>query len=245
MSITLTREMFSRLSESSRYDVLRVFGEITVEKPLVVSSAFESASLTFGPPLVLPDYSKRNLLSGSKNERNPRIGCLNDPWADLPDAVLSAILDEVEANLAKAVPVAMPVAVPVPVAMPVPVPVPVAVSEQIPSVVPSDKAKIRIAQSFPIAKPSDLYSLAPLKHIHKICEEIDAGLFVSNTNSAVWTRGGNHHHQNWDVKKVVMIVNQLQPATSLQINYALPTMDRYRVTAILRELRKQGIVIVS
>jgi hypothetical protein len=104
---------------------------------------------------------------------------------------------------------------------------------------------VRVAENYPIAKANNLYSLAPLADLHRICKEIDEGRFISNSKSIKWTKGSRFHHMDWDVKRVLMEVKCLQPATSLQIDQALPTMDRYRVTAILRELRKQGILIVS
>ena len=185
--------MFSKLSSACRDEILDAFASSALNtvknilstgsrndvKPenTATTTAFESAKLTFGKPLVLPVYNKV---------------------------------------------VAEPV---------------IAVS--------AEKKVVRIASNFPVAKPTDLYSLVDYKEIGRICKEIDAGLFVSNTKCAVWTKGGNYHHMNWDVKSVVMEVKFLQPATSLQIDQALPTMDRYRITAILRELRKQGILIVS
>jgi hypothetical protein len=96
-----------------------------------------------------------------------------------------------------------------------------------------------------MTKATDLYRIATLPEIHQICKEIDEGLFVSNSKGVSWSKGSKYHHMNWDVKRVFMEVKYLQPATSLQIDQALPTMDHYRVTAILRELRKQGMVIVS
>lgn len=203
MSITLSHEMFASLSKSSRDEILEAFSNaavktvkelLKVEPETVVNSVFESASLTFGKPLVLPKYDRSE-------------------------------------------PVAVAEPVPVAVAEPVHVaePQPVLITEK----------KVRIASNFPIAKPTDRYSLVDYKEIGRICKEIDDGLFISNTKCAVWTKGGKHHHMDWDVKRVVMEVKYLQPATSLQIDHALPTMDRRRVTAVLRELRKQGILIVS
>lgn len=202
MSITLSHEMFASLSKSSRDEILEAFSNaavktvkemLKVEPETVVNSVFESASLTFGKPLVLPMYDRSE-------------------------------------------PVALAEPQPVALAEPQPVTEPVLVTE---------KKVIRIASNFPIAKPTDLYSVVDYKEIGRICKEIDDGLFISNTKCAVWTKGGKHHHMDWDVKRVVMEVKYLQPATSLQIDHALPTMDRRRVTAILRELRKQGILIVS
>jgi hypothetical protein len=193
--------MFSMLSTACRDEILNAFSNAAVKKvketlkvetEVLVNSAFDSASLTFGKPLVLPNYKMYDVA---------------EPVAET---------------------------VPVPVAEPVAVPVPV-----------PQKKVVRIASSFPIAKPTDRYSLAPLADIGRICKEMDEGLFVSNTKCAVWTKGGKHHHMDWDVKRVVMEVKYLQPATSVQIDRALVTMDRNRLTAVLRELRKQGILIVS
>jgi hypothetical protein len=184
MSITLSHEMFTSLSKSSQDEILQAFsnvavktvkGSLKVEPEVVVNTAFESAALTFGKPLVLPNYNR------SKDTPEPLI----------------------------------------------------------------ETPVIRVAPRYPIAKATDLYSLATLADMHRICKDMDAGLFVSNSKGVTWSKGSRFHHMDWDVKRVAMEVKYLQPATSLQINQALPTMDRYRVTAILRELRKQGMVIVS
>lgn len=192
--------MFSMLSKNSRDEILAVFGgpsfKVLKEEPkgeISSNTAFESASLTFSKPLVLP-------------VRQPE---------PLPVAT-SIVVEENE---------------------------PEPVAEDIAPV--QKNAVIRVAQSYPIAKATDLYSVAPLADLHRICKEIDDGLFISNAKSADWSKGGKYHHMNWDVKRVVMSVNSMAPATSLQIDRDLLTMDRYRITAILRELRKQGILIVS
>jgi hypothetical protein len=184
MSITLSHEMFTSLSKSCQNEILQSFGNAAVNtvkdllevNPGVISAtAFESAALTFGMPLVLPNYNRSE---------------------DTPEPLIE---------------------------------VPV----------------IRVAPRYPMTKATDLYRIATLPEIHKICKEVDAGLFVSNSKGVSWSKGSKYHHMNWDVKRVFMEVKYLQPATSLQIDQALPTMDRYRVSAILRELRKQGMVIVS
>ena len=201
MSITLSHEMFTSLSKSCRDEILEAFmnaavqtikqrliePEATVNEPVAIEAqdvvpmtAFESASLSFGGPLILPDYK------------------------------LACNVEQIE---------------------------PVAVTEPIP--------QKRVAKSYPVAYPNDLYTVAPLKDIQSICNEIDNGLFISNVKSADWSKGGRYHHMNWDVKRVFMAVKYLQQATSIQINKALPTMPRYRVSSILRELRKQGLLIVS
>jgi len=184
MSITLSHEMFASLSKSCQDEILQAFGNaavntvkelLKVEPEVPANTAFESAALTFGKPLVLPNYNQ--------SEDTP------EPLTETP--------------------------------------------------------VIRVAPRYPIAKTTDLYSIATLQDICRICKEIDAGLFVSNSKGVSWSKGSKFHHMDWDVKRVFMEVKYLQPATSLQIDQALPTMDRYRITAILRELRKQGMVIVS
>ncbi len=191
MSITLSHQMFASLSKSCQNEILEAFSttSLDVVKKLLnmnKNTAFESASLTYGKPLVLPNYNRGN----------------------------DVMAEPVAEPLAKAEPM------------------------------PENKV-VRIASNFPVAKSTDLYSTAHYSVIGKICQEIDEGLFVSNSKSIDWSQGSRYHHKNWDVMRVVMIVNQLKPATSLQVDQALPTMDRHRVTAILRELRKQGILIVN
>ena len=177
--------MFTSLSKSAQDEILRAFGNtadkaiqkvkevLDVQPEPKENTAFESASLTFSKPLVLPNYNR---------------------------------------------------------------------TEDAPVI---EKPVVRIASNYPVAKATDLYSVAPLADLHRICNDIDAGLFVSNSKSISWSKGSKFHHMDWDVKRVVMEVKFLQPATSLQIDHALPTMDRYRITAILRELRKQGILVVT
>lgn len=170
MSITLSHEMFSKLSKSCQDEILRAFtsGSIALIKEKLVpqATAFESASLTYGKPLILPDYNR---------------------------------------------------------------------SENV----------IRLGPATIAAKASDLYSVAPLEKLSKICREIDNGLFISRNKNINWSEGGIYHHRNWDVKRVVMEVKYIQPATASEINKGLQTMDRHRVSSILRELRNQGILVVS
>lgn len=208
MSITLTREMFSMLSQKSRDEIMDLFTNsaiMTVREILrprveIVPyqkseatniTAFESASLTFGKPLVLPNYQAVDI--------------------DSNDVMAEPVVEE-------------------------PAPQEAAVQEN---------PVVRIAKNYPVAKATDLYSIATFKDLSRICREIDSGLFVSNSKSANWSKGGRYHHMNWDVKKVFIAVKSIQPATSFQIDHSLPTMDRYRVSAILRELRKQELLIVT
>jgi hypothetical protein len=198
MSITLSYEMFSMLSKSSRDEILAVFGtpsfKVVKEEPrseINRNTAFESASLTFSKPLVLPVRQSEPLATSMVVEENE------------PEPVAEDIAP-VQKNTV-----------------------------------------IRVAKSYPIAKATDLYSVAPLEDVQRICKEIDDGLFISNSKSVDWSKGGKYHHMNWDVKKIFIMLKSIQPATSFQIDHSVPTMDRYRVTAILRELRKQGLLIVS
>jgi hypothetical protein len=184
MSITLSHEMFTSLSKSCQNEILQSFGNAAVNtvkdllevNPGVISAtAFESAALTFGMPLVLPKYNRSE---------------------DTPEPLIE---------------------------------VPV----------------IRVAPRYPMTKATDLYRIATLPEIHRICKEIDDGLFISNSRSVKWSKGSRFHHMDWDVKRVFMEVKCLQHATSAQIDKGLPTMSRHRVSSILRELRKQGLLIVK
>lgn len=179
MSITITYEMFFKLSKAARDEVIAVFGSTGLENiryqdepvndkvPNTVS-AFESASLSFRKPLVLPSMSE-----------------------------------------------------------------------------PRAYTDVKVASNFPVAKTTDIYRVASAEKIALITQKIDKGLFISNSKSINWSRSGRYHPCNWDVKKLIMTVNSNGPMNSYEIDRALPMMDRYRVTAILRELRKQGILIIN
>jgi len=180
MSITITYDMFFKLSKSARDEVIAMFDISALEnicydveasaKGLVPNtvSAFESASLSFGKPLVLPSMCR------TEGQRT-----------------------------------------------------------------------VKVASEFPVAKTTDIYSLVSEGKIAAITREIDSGLFVSNSKSVNWNRSGRYNACNWDVKKLMMTLRSSGPMNTYQINMALPKMDRYRISAILRELRKQGILIVN
>ena len=93
-----------------------------------------------------------------------------------------------------------------------------------------------------IAKPKDLYRLVSSEEIERIQRDIDEGLLTSRTTSYNWARGGRFNPSNWDVKKVISEISRLQPVNSSGINNALPKMPARRISDVLRELRKQGIL---
>ena len=166
--------MFFKISKSARDEIVSMFGTSGLEHVRYISeaeviqnpvSAFESASLSFGKPLILPSISKVQ--------------------------------------------------------------------------------SVKVASDFPVAKPADIYTLASEEKIAAITQEIDSGLFVSNSKSVNWNRSGKYNACNWDVKKLMMTLRSSGPMNTYQINMALPRMDRYRISAILRELRKQGILVVN
>jgi len=105
--------------------------------------------------------------------------------------------------------------------------------------------QIHKASSLTIAKPTDLYSLTSPEEIKRIQGDIEAGILSSKTSSYNWARGGRFNPNNWDVKKLIAEVSRLQPVSSLEINNALPKMSQRRISDVLRELRKQGILVLS
>jgi hypothetical protein len=105
--------------------------------------------------------------------------------------------------------------------------------------------QIHKSSSLSIAKPTDLYSLTSSEEIERIKRDIDEGLLTSKTQSYNWARGGRFNPSNWDVRKVISEISHLQPVSSLEINNALPKMSSRRISDVLRELRKQGILLVN
>jgi len=103
--------------------------------------------------------------------------------------------------------------------------------------------QIHKASSLSIAKPSDLYTLASPEEIERIQRDIETGILSSKSYN--WARGGRFNPNNWDVKKLITEVSRLQPVSSSEINNTLPKMSRRRVSDILRELRKQGILVLT
>ena len=107
-------------------------------------------------------------------------------------------------------------------------------------------ASKQVAQttSLSIAKPTDLYTLRSPEEIERIQRDIDEGLLTSRTTSYNWARGGRFNPSNWDVRKVILEISRLQPVNSSGINNALPKMSARRISDVLRELRKQGILLL-
>jgi hypothetical protein len=172
--------MFFKLSKPARDEVIAIFDTSALENirydveasatglvPNAVS-AFESASLSFGKPLVLPS------MCGTEGQRT-----------------------------------------------------------------------VKVASNFPVAKTTDIYRVASAEKIALITQKIDKGIFISNSKYINWSRSGRYHPCHWDIKKLMTTLRSNGPMNSYQINLALPNMDRYRISAILRELRKQGILIVN
>jgi hypothetical protein len=104
--------------------------------------------------------------------------------------------------------------------------------------------QIHKSSSLSIAKPTDLYSLTSSEEIERIKRDIDEGLLTSKTQSYNWARGGRFNPSNWDVRKVISEISHLQPVNSSGINNALPKMSSRRISDVLRELRKQGILVL-
>ena len=86
---------------------------------------------------------------------------------------------------------------------------------------------------------SDLYSIATSDVIDEITSDIDLGYFLG---PSTWLRGQRHHPENFDVRRVINILRKNGPSNSYKINMSLLTLCRYRIAAILRQLRIQGIV---
>ena len=101
------------------------------------------------------------------------------------------------------------------------------------------KKTIRHATKVPVALSSDLYSIATSDVIDEITSDIDLGYFLG---PSTWLRGQRHHPENFDVRRVINILRKNGPSNSYKINMSLLTLCRYRIAAILRQLRIQGIV---
>lgn len=185
MSITLTSQMFSKLSADIQKEILSCFCEMNSidETPTVVASTlynlppwkpafnsttldspFSSAALSFSQPLTLP------------------------PMEDLFEL---------------------------------------------------KKKTVRHAVKVPAALSSDIYSINSKEEIDDIVSDIDLGYFVGPSS---WERGKKHHPENFDVRRVLQILRTFGPQNSYFINMKLMTVDRTRISAILRQLRIQGII---
>ena len=91
------------------------------------------------------------------------------------------------------------------------------------------------------ARRGDVYTLVPNDTIVKIIADIDSGVLVSNTACAPWGRGQKHHPNHHRTFKVRRHLEQ-GAQTREQIEAALPSISPRHLTAILHELREQGIV---
>ena len=190
MSISLTTQMFSRLSATAQEEVLSSFcnplmddidyspvsislrdSYVPMWKPSsttpIVNTAFDSASLSFSQPLNLPSSSEPFELK---------------------------------------------------------------------------KKVIRYAKPTSIATQHDIYTVKSKDDIEEIISDIDSGYFIGPPS---WTRGQKHHPENWDVRRVLHILTYSGPQNSYSINMKLLTICRTRISAVLRQLKIQGIVTVK
>ena len=104
------------------------------------------------------------------------------------------------------------------------------------------KKTVRYATKTPVAIYSDIYTLVNQEEIEEIISDIDLGYFVGPPS---WTRGQKHHPENFDVRRVLKILKSHGPQTSYFINQKLITVCRTKISAILRQLKIQGIVKVQ
>lgn len=104
------------------------------------------------------------------------------------------------------------------------------------------KKTVRYAAKTPIAIYSDIYTLINEEEIEEITSDIDLGYFIGPLS---WTKGRKHHPENFDVRRVLKILTSYGPQTSYFINQKLMTVCRTRISAILRQLKIQGIIKVQ
>ena len=100
--------------------------------------------------------------------------------------------------------------------------------------------RIRYAENAPAAVSTDTYIVKTPEEIKQITQEIDDCDFIGADS---WLRGQKHHPENFDVRRVINVLSQ-GPACIYTINTRIRTMARHRLTAILRQLKIQGIVTV-
>ena len=100
--------------------------------------------------------------------------------------------------------------------------------------------RIRYAENAPAAVSTDTYTVKSPEEIKKITQEIDDRDFIGADS---WLKGQKHHPENFDVRRVLHVLSQ-GPACIYTINTRIRTMARSRLTAILRQLKIQGIVSV-
>jgi len=100
--------------------------------------------------------------------------------------------------------------------------------------------RIRYAENAPVAVATDTYTVKTPEEIKQITQEIDDRDFIGADS---WLKGQKHHPENFDVRRVIHVLSQ-GPACIYGINTRIRTMARSRLTAILRQLKIQGIVTV-
>ena len=181
---------------------------ISVKSPPFVmtastGSAFESASLSFSSPLVLPSVAATTAVASTSQ-------------SSLCPHVLALALCNCPSTRQKTESPTKPINAPV--------------------------KQVRFAPDMPVALPSDLYTTKKPAEIEAITAEIDSGLFVGPDS---WLPGKKHHPGHYDVRKVLVVINKLSPASSYSINMSLLSMCRTRIAAILRQLKIQGIIEVQ
>jgi len=99
--------------------------------------------------------------------------------------------------------------------------------------------QIRYAAKTPAAMYSDIYIAKTHAEIDEITNDIDTGYFIGPDS---WLTGKKHHPMNFDVRKVLNIIIDCGPINSYNINMKLIRMCRNRISAILRQLKIQGII---
>jgi len=88
-----------------------------------------------------------------------------------------------------------------------------------------------------------VYRLASQSDCAKIVSEIDAGMRTSKTPSVSW-RKGPYHPNNPSVKSVIAVLASGGDMSKKQIK-AMSNLNPKRVSEILRELKKQEIVLLE
>jgi hypothetical protein len=89
-----------------------------------------------------------------------------------------------------------------------------------------------------------VYRLASQSDCAKIVSEIDAGMRTSKTPSVSWRKGQSHHPNNPSVKNVIAVLASGGDMSKKQIT-AMSNLKPERVSNILRELKKQEIVLLE
>ena len=110
---------------------------------------------------------------------------------------------------------------------------------------PEPETRSRSGSTCSRAKKTDIYTIAQETIVLRIIAEIDAGLLVSNTSCAPWTKGSKHHPCHPDTEEVRRHLSMVGPQTREQIARGLPDMGEKLIRSILHELKEQDIVKVS